>query len=226
MTDRKLHGKVVVGTLCTLGLLLAGCETNEGRQARVARRAVTSLEETRTELVRADQEVNQALAALNQLSSEPRDLKQAYRAFSTEVSDTTRQSEAARERAEEMREQWREYIVSWEQEMDQVASPELRASAAERRQSVGDKFNTLRDMARDLQEAYEPFVAQLRDIQRSLSLDLTSAGVAAAEPAIEVAQQRGDELRQRIDAFITELDTITAQRTGRQPSGAERASEY
>ena len=225
MADKGLRGQVILATCGVLAFLLTGCKTNEGRQAKVARKAVTSLEDTRTELARADQEVDQALAAMNQLTSEPRDLKQAYRAFSTEVSDTTKQSEKARDRAEEMREKWRDYIASWEQEMDRIASPELRAGAAERRQTVRENFNTLRDRARDLQEAYEPFIAQLRDIQRSLSLDLTPAGVTAARPAFEVAQQRGEELKQRIDAFITELDTVTAKRTG-QPTGTERATEY
>lgn len=220
---RRLKGRMVAGMLCVLAILLAGCETNEGRQAKVARRAVTSLDQTRQELVRSDQEVNQALAAMNQLASEPRDLKQAYKAFTTEVSDTADQSKEARERADRMQEQWREYIASWEQEMDRVTSPELRAGAAERRQTVRENYNSLRDTARELQAAYDPFVRQLRDIQRSLALDLTPAGIEAAKPAFEAARQIGTDLKQQIDTFISELDNVSTQRTAR-PTDTEQTT--
>lgn len=219
MAKKHSFGWTIVALLCGAAVLLAGCETNDGRQAKVARKAVTSLEDTRQELVRADHEVNQALTAMDQLASEPRDLRQSYKSFTTEIEDATEQSEEARERADKMSRYWHEYIASWERETEGITSPELRASAAERRQTVRENYDSLRDMARDLQTAYEPFVNQLRDIQRALSLDLTPAGVEATKPAMETARQAGTQLQEQIDAFITELDRVSARRT--TPPGQE-----
>jgi hypothetical protein len=60
----------------------------------------------------------------------------------------------------------------------------------------------LRDVARTTEAAYEPFIGQLRDIQRALSLDLTPAGVEVAQPAFEIARQSGADLKQQIDAVL------------------------
>jgi len=212
MTERQRIGWALSGLLCGAVILLVGCKTNEGRQARVARKAITSLDSTRQELVKADQEVNQALAAMDQLATDNRDLRQAYKAFTAEVSDTSKQSAEARERAEEMRERWQDYIANWEKEADALSSEQLRAGATERRQTVRDNYSRVREVARETQAAYEPFLKQLREIQQALALDLTPAGVEAAKPAMETARQTGAQLKEQIDAFINELDVVTAKR--------------
>jgi chromosome segregation ATPase len=226
MSERRFIHQAVVALFCgAVIIILAGCETNGGRQARVARKADTSLEDTRQELVKTDQQVNRALAAMDQLEAQPRDLRQAYRAFTSEVDETAKQSKDARKQAEEMREQWREYITDWEQSIDRIRSPEVRARAVDRRQAVREEYNQIRDVARELEAAYEPFLRNLRDIERTLSLDLTNQGVATAGPAFEAARQSGQQLRQRIDQFIAQLDTTVAQRT-KQRTDIQQATEY
>lgn len=224
MTGKRFVGRALIGLVCGVAIVVAGCETNEGRQAKVARKAVTSLDETRTELVKADQEVNQALAAMDQLTAEPRDLKQAYSAFTTEVADASEQSKEARDRADDMRDRWQDYIATWEQQAAGISSEELRAGATERRQTVRENYSRIRDMASELQTAYEPFLRQLRDIQRALALDLTPAGVEAAKPAIETARQTGNQLKEQIDAFIDELDSTSARRAA-QPTAPESVAD-
>ena len=226
MSERRfIHRAIVALSFSAVVVILAGCETNGGRQAKVARKADTSLEDTRQELVKTDQQVNRALAAMDQLESQPRDLRHAYRAFTSEVDETAKQSKNAREQAEAMREQWREYITDWERSIDEIRSPEVRTRAVDRRQAVREEYNQIRDVARELEAAYEPFLRDLRDIERTLSLDLTNQGVATARPAFEAARQNGEQLRQRIDEFIAQLDTTVAQRT-KQRTDTQQATEY
>lgn len=226
MSEKTFMHRIVVALSCSAVIaMLAGCETNGGRQAKVARKADTSLADTRQELVKADQQVNRTLAAMAQLQSQPRDLRQAYRAFTGEVSETRKQSEDAREQAQKMREQWRVYINDWEQSIDQIRSPEVRAGAVDRRQAVREEYNQIREVAREFEQAYEPFLRDLRDIERTLGLDLTMDGVTAAQPAFEAARQSGEQLRQRIDQFIGQLDTTTARRT-KERTEIQQATEF
>lgn len=220
MTERRRTKRALAGLLCGVAVLLAGCHTNEGRQAKMARRAITSLDSTRQQLVRADLEVNQALASMDQLAAEPRDLRQAYKVFTAEVADTSKQSQEARERADQMRDRWQEYIANWEKEADALSSEQLRAGATERRQTIRDNYSRVREVARETQSAYEPFLKQLREIQQALALDLTPGGVEAAKPAMETARQTGAQLKEQIDAFINEIDIVTAKRVA-PPGGAE-----
>lgn len=220
MTGRTLRVWTGIGVLGTALAVLAGCETSEGRQAKVARRAVTSLEDTREQLVQAEHQVDAALISMDRLAAQPRDLKQTYKAYASEVSKTVNEADEAEQRADEMRERWQEYITNWEQEADRIRSEQLRAGATERRQGVRDNYNRLRDVANNTRQAYDPFLRQLQDIRRALSLDLTPAGVEAAKPAMETAREAGAHLKEQIDAFIQELDSVSAARAT-QPTTPE-----
>ena len=148
---------------------------------------------------------------MDQLSSaSAANLPKTYKTFTNQVSQTVSQGDAARRRANQMRDRWQQYIASWEKEIDQLSTPELRAKAAERRQAVRQNYDRLRDAARAMDQAYQPFLTQLRDIQKSLSLDLTPAGVKAAQPAFEHAHQTGADLRQTITSFMAEIDHMMA----------------
>ena len=227
MSERRFLHWALVALFCIAATVLVGCKTSkEGRQAKVTSKMVTSLNETRQELVKADQEVDQVLAAMTRLEARPKDLKQEFKAYSEEVSDVAAQSDAARERADEMRERWQDYVATWEDEMERVSSPELRASAAERRETVRANYDHLRNAAREMQTAYGPFVRELRDIERSLSLDLTPAGVEATKPAFEKARETGTNLQEKIDTFVAELDKVrTEERPSRRRLARSRSQD-
>ena len=71
MTRMTINWWSVGSMLCAI-MLLAGCKTTgERAQAKKATRAVTSMEQTRTELVKADQQVDEAMVALDRLASSP-----------------------------------------------------------------------------------------------------------------------------------------------------------
>jgi hypothetical protein len=103
-----------------------------------------------------------------------------------------------------------QYLASWESQIGRLSPPELRAGAAERRQMVLQNYERLRDTAGAMEQAFPPFLTQLRDIRKSLSLDLTPPGVRVAQPAFEDAHRSGAELRQTITAFLAQIDQATA----------------
>jgi hypothetical protein len=220
MTIRKTMA--AGGMLCAL-LMLAGCAfsgpTGHTRpiQAPEAVQAVTSIQDTRAELVRANQQVDAMVAAMDRLASAPANLPQVYKVYVDEVSQTAWQAEQAQQRAERMRTQWQQYITAWENEIGRLSTPELQAGAAQRGEVIRENYERLRDAARAMQEAYQPFITQLRDIQRVLSLDLTPAGVEVARPAFDAARKSAANVKERIEAFVLDINDVSS-RAPRQPT--------
>jgi chromosome segregation ATPase len=212
------------GMPCILAML-AGCAfsgpTGHTRpiQAPEAVQAVTSIQDTRVELVRANQQVDAMVAVMDRLASAPENLPQVYKAYVDEVYQTTWQAEQAQQRAERMRTQWQQYISAWENELGRLSTPELQARATQRSQVIRENYERLRDAARAMQDAYQPFITQLRDIQRVLSLDLTPAGVEVARPAFDAARKSAANVKERIEAFVLDIDDV-ASRAPRQPASA------
>jgi chromosome segregation ATPase len=220
MRYRIWNARALGGMLCVV-VLLAGCKTTEvAAPARPTGRPMASLESTRLELVKADQQVDATVAALDRLASRPGNVPQAYKVFAEEVSRTDTQARQAQLRAEQMRDQWQQYINAWEREVGQVSTPELQQGVIERRQAVRQNYDRLREAARELQTAYQPFVTHLREIERTLSLDATPQGVQVVEPAFAVTRKSAQNLKREIESFITEIDQAVAAPTEQTQVGS------
>ena len=195
--------------LSIVSTLVAGCGSDNGGRTAESKKAVESLHGTRQELTRSKTEVQQTNASLDRLAAGG-NLNQTYQQYAKQVSELKAAGERARVRGQDMRDRNRQYIAAWEKEMDQIASPELRAGAAERRSKVKQNFDQISATARAGADAYRPYLRILQEIQIALANDLTPAGVDAARPAIEKAKAQGETLQQHIDSLIGELDEVGA----------------
>ena len=197
-----------------LVLPLVGCSSGP-KPAKESSEAVQSLSDTRSAIVSAKAQVNKTVAAMNNLSSGG-DLRSNYTKFSDAIAQTQSDAERARKRAEEMRSRAKEYTAKWEKEMESISSPELRASAEQRRTQVRQNFDAVSQAARDAKAAYEPFMQDLTDIQKALALDLTPAGVQAVRPTMDRVNADATTLNSKLDALIAALDRVSA---GITPAG-------
>ena len=220
--------RAVVGVCVVAGAVLsAGCakKGDSGGRTPESQKAITSLKDTRQELVRSKAEVNDAVAALDKIAAGG-NLPQSYKQFTVAVKDVQAAGDRARARAQTMRANGRAYVARWEKEMDQVTSPELRAGAAERRQKVKDNYEEIVAAGRSVRDSYQPFLKSLQDIERALASDLTPAGVDAARAAIDKAKADSVVLNERLDAVIAELDEVSGGISGSAASaGGQPAPE-
>jgi predicted nucleic acid-binding Zn-ribbon protein len=195
--------------VAVLAIAAGGCGSSGGKKSDSSAKAISSITNTRNDLTKAKAEVTQANASLDKLSAGG-DVQKSFSQFTKEANDVKSAGERARTRAKDMQDRGRAYIAAWEQEMSQVSSPELRASAEARRAKVRESFGGIRDAAHATREAYEPYMKGLTELQTALAADLTPAGVTAAAPAIQKTKAAGDTLNQRLDALIAELDKVGA----------------
>jgi hypothetical protein len=207
--------------------LSTGCSSDSGGRTAESKKSITSLKDTRQELVKAKGEVNDATVALDKLSAGGNggNLEQSYKQYTVAVKDVQTAGDRAKARAKTMKDNARQYVAKWEKEMEQVSSPELRAGAAERRQRVKDNFEQITASGRAVRDAYDPFLKNLQDIQRALASDLTPDGVHAAHFAIDKAKTQGTALNTQIDGLIANLDEISAGLSGSGTVAPKQASQ-
>ena len=204
------------------GILLTGCssDNSEGAKTQESQKAGVSLKATRQELVKSKAEVNQAIAALDKLAAGG-NLPESYKQYSTAVTNVEAAGTRARTRAQEMRANGRAYVTKWEQETEQVSSPELRAGAAARRQGIKEHYEEIVTAGQAVRDAYQPFLKDLQDIRRALASDLTPAGIESAKLAMDKSKTEGETLNEKIDVVIAKLDEVAG---GMSSSGATSAS--
>ena len=118
-----------------LAVALAGCTS--GRIAE-SEKAVEGFEKLRTTLAESQVEVNNVLAALNQLGTGA-DLQKSFTNYISAVDKLKASGDASKERGESMRKNFDAYVARWQQEMDKVSDPAIKSSLEQRRDAVGQQ---------------------------------------------------------------------------------------
>src|SRR4051812_25383950 len=108
---------VVLGaSVAVICILNGGCSSKGGRTDE-SKNAVDGIQRTRNELAKGKAPVQHANAALDRLSAGG-NLEQAYSQYVKAIDAVKAQAERTRARAQDMRTRQRQYIASWEKEIE------------------------------------------------------------------------------------------------------------
>jgi hypothetical protein len=109
-----------------------------------------------------------------------------------------------------MQEKGQAYFTQWEAELAQVANPEIRALAEQRKAKLRESFDNVKKYTEPLKAQFDPWMSNLKDLDKYLGNDLTIAGVEAAKPLFTKTQEEGIEVQKSMDGLMAELNTIAA----------------
>ena len=141
------------------------------------------------------------------------DPRKAFKEFDKAVPRTDDAAKKAKKRAEDMRERGQAYFKEWERELAGVNNPEIRKLAEERKAKLQTTFDSIKGFMEPARDQFNTWLADLKDLQKYLSNDLTIAGVDAAKGLIGKAKTEGQGVQQSMDKVIAELNTIVATLT-------------
>ena len=181
-------------------------------QSKASVKSVESLNAVLKQIEKAKAQVQGAMDALNALvSGEEKNLTKQYNAFTKQVSSLKTSSEAALARAEDMQTRREAYLAEWQKKSKQVSNPEIQAHMQQRAESVKKVMESLQPAGDALREAFPPFFSDLNDVQKMLSVDLSSEGMAAAKPIGDQIAANGNIILMNFDTYITTLTQIRDQ---------------
>ena len=181
-------------------------------QSKSATQSVDSLNKVLTEATKVRKQVQAALDSLLALSSGgTSDLTKDYKTFSKNVAGMTQTAEKVKARVEDMQQRREAYLDEWQKKMKSVSSPDIQAHMTERAKEVKRILESSQPEREAARDAFRPFMTNLQDIDKLLSVDLSAAGVTAAAPIAEDALANGNIVLQRLDAFIGSLTRVRDQ---------------
>ena len=97
--------------------------------------------------------------------------------------------------------------------MAEVKNPEIRKLAEERKAKLQESFASIRNYTEPLKAQFDPWMSDLKDLQKYLSNDLTIAGVDAAKGQFAKTRADGTEVQKSMDGLVAEINTIAAALT-------------
>jgi chromosome segregation ATPase len=195
----RLSSAILISTLMA-------CAPKPYEPAQTASRSVGELDD---QIAVARQKIGAATASLNDLVNNPQgDLRKQYDKFSAAVTDLEDSASKARERAQDMRANREKYVANWQQQADAIQDPELQQQAKARMASTEQEFEKLSTGLQSISAQFQPFMSNLKDLQRYLGNDLTQVGVKSVSGRAAKVDQQGQALQASLDKASTDLSTI------------------
>lgn len=188
---------------------MVGCASTGPQQAT---KTTSSMRDAKDELLLTKAQVRATMTSLNSLVGQSEnDLRKQYDQFTKEVKSTDKQAKMLRDRAAKMNAQSGAYFETWEKNLETIQNPDIRKRSEERRAKAFDSYKKIDTAMQSTNEAFDPLLADLKDIQRYLGNDLTAQGIAAISEVVEKANANATVVEEKLDAMIAEIDRVAAE---------------
>jgi hypothetical protein len=205
---------IVTITLVAAGaaMLLSGCGTTANyKQADKTGEGIASFRE---EIVKGKTAIDATMKSLGDIASTATsNPRPAFEQYSKDLANLESTAETIKKRAASMKEQGQAYFKQWEAQLAQVSNPEIRSLAETRKAKLQQTFDSIRQYSEPLKAQFEPWMSNLKDLQKYLGNDLTVEGVDAAKELFTKTQTEGLEVQKSMDGLVAELNTISATLT-------------
>ena len=167
---------ITVGIIVALGLV-TGCASTGNDKAAITAKSLTKSSHM---IVKGNALIDQTMAALNALVSNPNpDMRKQFDVFSSSVDDLSSIDKDVTCKAKEMKSEGADYFANWDKETAQMRNEDIRQRSDARKYEVASNFARISQQYNETKTAFEPFMSELRDVQKFLGTDLTAGGLAA-----------------------------------------------
>jgi hypothetical protein len=203
--------KSIITNLLTLASIavFAGCGTTSGYKQ--ADKTGEGIAQFRAAIVNGKKAIDDTMKSLGQVAtSATTNPRKAFERYSKDVANLESAAKDARKCSQDMKDQGKAYFTQWEKQLAEVQNPDIRALAVERKARLQQAFDAIRQYAEPLKAQFDPWLSDLKDLQKYLSNDLTIAGVDAAKPRFAKTQTEGLDVQKSMDALVVELNSVAA----------------
>jgi predicted nucleic acid-binding Zn-ribbon protein len=218
-TDKTIS--LAIATIAAAAMF-TGCGTTSGYKQ--ADKTGEGIAEFRDEITNGKKAIDATMKSLGDIAvSANTDPRKAFDQYSKDVANLESTAAKIRKRAQSMREQGQAYFQAWQQQLATLNNPEIRSLAEQRKAKLQETFDNIRNYTEPLKAQFDPWMSDLKDLQKYLSQDLTVTGVDAAKNLFAKATNEGLEVQKSMDGLVSELNTVAAALTAaKPPPGTEK----
>lgn len=206
----KMHTfKKIAARMVLVGLLvgLAGCATSG---YRASERTAASLQALATKIEAAGTQMDIAVTELNNLVNNPQpDLRPQYERFAAAARQLQSLSNSVHRADSELLARGQFHFANWDKELALIQNEAIRSSGQARKLELQSRFDAVRNSCLSVLTSFAPVQADLGDVNRFLTADLTTGGLAAIRETANRITQQATPVRQSVGGLTTELRALS-----------------
>lgn len=224
MRQKTISCMLFASLFLATGLNLTGCATTGIERAT---KTTGTMQTVESEYRQVGMQVDATNASLHDLINPGQtDLKRAFDRYETNVARMEKLGKELDEDSADMRAKGQSYFSEWEKQDATYANPEIKQLSEERRRELREAFARIPEASLGVKQSLNSYLADIRDIRKYLSNDLTPKGVEAITPVAEKAMQDGENLKTSIAPVLAAIERArTAIAQGGGASGTAAGGE-
>jgi hypothetical protein len=199
--------------------ILAGCASHNYDQGSAT---AAGLKESADKIEAADGQLDATLASLNDLVNNPQsDLRPQYKKYSDNVDGLASLAKHVADSVTAMRENGKEFFAKWNEQLAGIKNEDIRNRSAARQKEVSDELLNVKRSYAEVEIAFQPFMSDLRDVQKYLGTDLTPGGVAAMKDIAPKANATGATLKASVNKLAADFKSLGLAMSAVAPAPAK-----
>jgi hypothetical protein len=154
------------------------------------------------------------------------DMKKALDNYLTNVTKMQALGKQLDKHTADMSAQGQDYFTEWDKQGNTYTNPQIRQLSEERRLQLRGVFSQIPEASVGVKGALHSYLADISDILKYLSNDLTPKGVEGITPVAQKAMQDGEDLKTSVKPVLAAIDHArTAMAQGGANTGAAAGGE-
>jgi chromosome segregation ATPase len=187
-------------TACTAALLLAAGCTSSGYDT--GNQTAQNIQTAANRIAALPGQIDKTVASLDELVKKPQaDLRPQFKQFTANLNEVESAAKDIAAKRRSMGEKSKEFFAKWDAQLAQITNEDIKARSEARKKEVSDRMEAIKRSYTEAETAFRPFMSELKDVQKYLSVDLTPGGTAAIKNTVTKA----DEDAAKLNTTITQL---------------------
>jgi tetrahydromethanopterin S-methyltransferase subunit B len=204
MKKTNLTNLIATLTVTAALAVLAGCATKHNYQQGAETGAGLMAAADKVDLGVTN--IDQTLSSLNDLVNNPSgNLEPKLKAYNDNVTGLQTMYQNLQDSVADARNKATIYVTNWDAKIATIMNPDIKNAAQQRRDAVQTEINDVKKSYAEVRIDFDPFMANLKDIQTALNSDLTAGGVSAVKGAVGTATTNGDKLKSSLGSLATDF---------------------
>jgi len=205
--------------LVAIAALLAGCATSGYESGN---KTAKNIQKAADKIGALSTQVDATLAALNDLVAHPQpDLRPQFKTFTAKMKTLDNSAKEITKARMAMGDEGKEFLAKWDAEVAQINNEDIKARSENRKAEVTAKLQAIKRSYAEAEVAFKPFAGDLRDIEKYLSVDLTTGGLAAMKDVVTQASVHATPLKQSLDKLAADFKSLGVAMSAVAPAPAK-----
>jgi acetylglutamate synthase len=196
MKTKQLLIAIAALTVAVTTTFITGCQSS-GYDA--GNKTAADIQAAADRIAAGPAQIDAVLASLNDMVDKPQaDLRPQYQLFADNVAKVEAAAKAIAANRKSMGERQKEFFAKWDEQLAQIKNEDIKARSQSRKDEVNKNLLAIKTSYLEAATAFKPFMANLKDVQKYLSVDLTTGGIAAIKDTVTKVNESAVPLKTSI----------------------------